>query len=182
MELLYGVVTNTWDRFAEIELIALEELNRLIVVAQRLPEPTRVAVRLPDMDRRLRGLLDLDLRIVMSWDADLTDIDIWVTEPTGEKADYTNQLTAIGGSVSRDFTQGYGPEEYALRDLVPGTYRIQANYYGSQQQKLIGSVTLRVVVFTNYGRPDEDMREITVRLPEAKSVVDVGSVDLAGEE
>ncbi len=182
MELLYQVVTNTWDRFAEIELIALEELNRLIVVTQRLPEPTRATVRLPDMDRRLRGLLDLDLRIVMSWDADLTDIDIWVIEPTGEKADYTNQLTAMGGSVSKDFTQGYGPEEYALRSLVPGTYRIQANYYGSQQQKLIGSVTLRVVVFTNYGRADEERRELTVRLPEVEAVVDVGSVELAAEE
>jgi Ca-activated chloride channel family protein len=134
------------------------------------------------MDKRLRGLLDLDLRIVMSWDADLTDIDNWVIEPTGEKADYTNQLTAIGGSVSRDFTQGYGPEEYTLRSLVPGTYRIQANYYGSQQRKLIGSVTLRVVVFTNYGRADEERRELTVRLPDVKSVVDVGSVELAPEE
>ena len=33
MELLYAVITRTWDRFPEIELIALMELNRLIHLA-----------------------------------------------------------------------------------------------------------------------------------------------------
>jgi hypothetical protein len=36
------------------------------------------------VDERLKKLLDLDLRIVMTWDADMTDIDIHVTEPSGE--------------------------------------------------------------------------------------------------
>ena len=178
MDLLHRVVIGKWDRFAEIELIALEELNRLISLRDRLPEAMRAAIRVPDLDKRLRRLLDLDLRIVMSWDADLTDIDIWVFEPSGEKADYSNPLTAIGGSVSRDFTQGYGPEEYALHHLVPGRYRIQANYYGSSQQKLTGSVTVKAVVITNYGRANEKRQELTLRLPEETSVVDVGSVEL----
>ena len=181
MDLLHEVVLGKWDRFEEIELIALEELNRLLSVTERLPEPVRAAIRKPDLDGRLRHLLDLDLRIVLSWDADLTDIDLWVIEPSGEKAYYSNRFTAIGGNVSKDFTEGYGPEEYALRCLIPGTYRIQADYYGSSQAKLSGSATVKATVFTDYGRANEKRQELILRLPGVKSVVDVGSVELAGE-
>lgn len=181
MELLYQVVMKEWDRFEEIEVIVLEELNRLIAMSERLPERVRATLKTPDMDKRLQRLLDLDLRIVMTWDTDMTDIDIWVIEPTGEKADFSNRLTSIGGSTSRDFTQGYGPEEYTLRHLVPGAYRIQANYYGSSQQKLTGSITARAVVITNFGRANEKRQELTLRLPEAKNVVDIGTVELSAE-
>ena len=59
--------------------------------------------------------LDCDVRIVLTWDADLTDVDLWVTEPSGEKCFYDHNRTTIGGMLCRDFTQGYGPEEYCLR-------------------------------------------------------------------
>lgn len=178
MELLYKVVLKDWDRFEEIELIALEELNRLIHMSERLPERVRTALKVPNMDKRLQHQLDLDLRIVMTWDTDMTDIDIWVVEPTGEKADFSNRLTSIGGSTSRDFTQGYGPEEYALRHLIPGAYRIQANYYGSSQQKLTGSITVRAVVITNFGSANEKRQDLTLRLPVAEGVADIGTVEL----
>ena len=55
----------------------------------------------------------------MTWHADNTDIDLWVTEPSGEKAFYQHNRTTIGGLVSRDFTQGYGPEEYMVRAIAP---------------------------------------------------------------
>ena len=50
----------------------------------------------------------------MSWDADATDMDLHVVEPSGEEAFYSHNRTTIGGLVSRDFTQGYGPEEYMV--------------------------------------------------------------------
>ena len=52
---------------------------------------------------------------MLTWDADQTDIDLWVTEPSGEKCFYGHNRTTIGGLLSRDFTDGYGPEEYCLR-------------------------------------------------------------------
>ena len=67
------------------------------------------------VDPRLVKLLDVDVRIILTWDADLTDIDLHVVEPSGETAFYGHNRTVIGGLVSRDFTQGYGPEEYAVR-------------------------------------------------------------------
>ena len=103
-------------------------------------------------------------------------MDLWVTEPTGEKADYSNNRTQIGGLVSRDFTQGYGPEEYLLKKSMRGKYKLEVNYYGSSAPTLTGSVTLMVDVFTNYGRKNEKRQTITVRLRESKDVVQVGEV------
>ncbi|MEK7484346.1 MAG: DUF2135 domain-containing protein, partial [Planctomycetota bacterium] len=178
MALLYQVVMGYWDRFSEIETIALMELNRVIAVTERLPQWKSLNIKYPALDTRLRKLLEIDVRILLSWDADLTDVDLWVLEPSGEKAFYGYQRTFMGGLVSRDFTQGYGPEEYCLKKLVPGSYEIQANYYGSTQQSLVGAATVKATIFTNYGRPDQQMKELTLRLGGVKEVVTIGKIDL----
>ncbi len=171
VELLYQVVTMNWDRFPEIEVVALMELNRAIARAKRAG-----LTNFP-VDPRLIKPLDLDVRIVLTWDADMTDLDLWMTEPSGQKAYYQNKLTSIGGLVSRDVTDGYGPEEYVLKKAMKGRYKAQANYYGSQAPSLTGAVTLQVDVFTNYGRADEKKRSITLRLKQRQEVVDIGDID-----
>ncbi len=170
MELLAHVVMNKWDRFDEIEVIALMELNAMI------PRAKAAGVTEIPLDARLVKLLDLDVRIVLTWDADLTDMDLWVTEPSGEKAMYNNNRTEIGGLVSRDFTQGYGPEEYCLHRAVHGAYAIEVNYYGERAQTLQGPVTLQVDVYTDYGRPTEKRKSLTLRLKGAKDTFKVGEV------
>lgn len=170
VELLTHVVMTEWPRFVGIELIALEELNAM------LPNARAAGVAAPALDPRLLKILDVDLRVVLTWDADLTDMDLWVVEPSGEKAMYNHNRTAAGGLVSRDFTQGYGPEEYLIRRAQPGAYRIQVDYYGTSARKILGPVTLQVEMITNYGRPNEERRARTLRLASAKEVVDVGEV------
>ncbi len=170
MELLAHVVMRTWDRFSEIELIALMELNNII------PKAKAAGVESIPIDPRLIKLLDVDVRISLSWDADLTDIDMWVIEPTGEKAYYSNNRTRIGGLVSRDFTQGYGPEEYVIHEAMPGTYTVKANYFGSRAQTLTGAVTVQLELFTNYGRPNEKRQAITLRLTQKKETITVGEL------
>lgn len=172
IELLYHVVVNRWDRFAEIELIALIELNNILDKAQRAGEED-----LPYVDPRLIKNLEVDVRIILTWDADLTDIDLWVIEPSGEKAFYSHRRTTIGGNFSRDFTQGYGPEEYMVKKAMNGMYDIKTNFFGSSAQQLIGSVTLQVDVFTHYGRENEKRKSITLRLKERKETVDIGEIE-----
>ena len=181
-ELLLVVVMGSWDRFAEIEVIALMELNRLFAVIDRLPAGMRSRIDLPELDKRLRKLLDVDVRISMVWDADLTDVDLWIIEPTGEKAYYANNRTAIGGLVSRDFTQGYGPEEYVLRRAIDGDYVIKAHFYGSSQQRLLGAATIKAVVWTDWGRPNEQRQELTLRVDKGGDVVNVGTIALQGSK
>jgi hypothetical protein len=174
MDLFYDVIERDWERFPEIELIALMELNRLIArsAARGITTPARI-------DRRLIQLLDLDLRISLSWDLDLTDVDLHVFEPNGDHAHYGHNRTRMGGLVSRDFRQGYGPEEYVLRKAVPGAYQIKAHYYGSHQQTIAGACTVIAHVFLHYGRPEEQKQVMTLRLDRPSDQVVIGKVELA---
>jgi hypothetical protein len=62
---------------------------------------------------RFRLDVQLDVFIWLGWDTDKTDIDLHVMEPTGEEVSYSHKRSAsTGAAVSRDFTQGYGPEVY----------------------------------------------------------------------
>jgi hypothetical protein len=171
MELLFDVIEREWQRFPEIELIAAMELNRLIALARGkdVAIPSRI-------DPRLVRLLDLDIRISMSWDLDMTDVDLHVFEPGGEHAYYGNNATTGGGLVSRDFREGYGPEEYVRRRAEPGTYTIKAHYYGSHQQTIAGACTVIVHVTLNFGRPDEQRQVMTLRLDRPSQEVVVGEV------
>jgi tetratricopeptide (TPR) repeat protein len=172
VDLLNEVVMGTWDgRFNEIELIALEELNAMI------PKAKAAGVKEIPLDKRLIKPLDVDVRIVMTWHADNTDIDLWVIEPSGEKADYSHNRTTIGGLVSDDFTGGYGPEEYMVRRAMPGVYTVKANYYGSDAVKLLGAVTVQMDVFTNFGRENQQRKSVTVRLKEKEETVKIGEIE-----
>lgn len=71
-----------------------------------------------------------DLRITLTWDTPGTDIDLWVTGPDGEKVSYQNKQGKAGGTLDVDVTSGFGPETFTQARLVPGTYRIQAHFYG----------------------------------------------------
>jgi Ca-activated chloride channel homolog len=171
--LLNKVVTGRWDRFQGIELIALMEANRIVARAGNLPNGNTCAAM---MDSRLVANLACDVRILLTWDTDQTDMDLWVTEPSGETAIYSHPRTTIGGRMSKDFTQGYGPEEYCLKSAMPGVYRIQTNYYGSSQQKLTGGTTVQATVITNFGRPTEKRQHLTLRLTKEQKTVEVGTI------
>ena len=171
IRLLNDVVMKHWSRFPEIEVIALMELNRLI------PRARAFGLKDIPVDARLVKLLACDVRIVMTWDADNTDIDLHVIEPSGERAFYSHNRTTIGGLVSKDFTRGYGPEEYLVRKAMGGMYRIEAKYYGSSSAKLLGAVTLRVDIFTDFAGDDEQHRSITLRLKEENEIVSVGKIE-----
>ena len=162
---LEHVITNNWDRFEEIEIIALNEYNRICAKSG-----------LPHFDKSLNKVLNDDIRIVLSWDVDQTDIDLWVTEPSGEKVYYSHNRSTIGGRVSRDFTNGYGPEEYTVRKAMKGKYKIQANFYGSAQVGVSGAVTLKVDVFTKFGTPEEKHQVFSVKLKDKKEVIDLGEI------
>jgi hypothetical protein len=175
--LLWEVGRQRWDRFPDVEMIALMELNRVLARAERRGSGQ---VRAEHVDPRVRRLLDVDLRISLSWDQDLTDVDLHVFEPTEEHASYSHRQTRIGGLVSHDVTEGYGPEEYTVRRATPGAYAVKAHYYGSRQQTLIGPATLTATVYTNWGRPDEKREVLTLRLDRPREMEDVGVVQIGG--
>lgn len=168
---LWKVVNQNWhNRFPEIELIALNELNAIVATCGE-------KLDLSAIDKRLIKNLPVDIRVVLDWDADNCDIDLWVIDPYGEKCYYANPITHIGGLISKDFTQGYGPEEFLLKIAIPGKYTIQANYYGNRQQVLAGATTIQCTLITNFGRSNEKRQSITLRLKDVKEVVEVGEFE-----
>lgn len=177
VDTLHEVVVRPWHgRFPEIELITLAELNSIVARAKdgngtERPDTSRI-------DPRLLQNLPLDLRVVLSWDADNTDIDLWVTDPNGEKAFYGNRLSYQGGRMSQDFTGGYGPEEFSLRNAKPGRYKIEAQFYGNRQQIVAGATTLQLKLATRFGTPVEAEKIVTLRLKGKSEVVLVGEFEV----
>jgi len=168
VDALWEVVARPWDaRFPDIEMTALAELNAIVAGAATKPDVSAI-------DPRLLRNLPLDLRVVLTWDTDNSDMDLWVTDPNGEKAFYGNPLTYQGGRMSADFTGGYGPEEFALRHAKPGRYLIQAQFYGERQQVLSAATTLQVKLQTGFGTPAQKEEAITLRLGARSDVVTVG--------
>jgi hypothetical protein len=172
---LWQVVFQPWDaRFPDIDLTALAEMNMVIARAERRRKP----VDTRELDRRLLRNLPLDLRITLAWDADNTDIDLWVTDPNGEKVYYGHRLSHQGGRISRDVTGGYGPEEFALRVAKPGRYLVQAQFYGHRQQVVAPATTLMLRLSTGFGRADQKDELVTLRLAGAAEMVTVGSFEV----
>ena len=169
---LYEVVQREWDsRFDGVALIALDELTNLIA-------RSRTPLDVQMIDPRLRKAMPLDLRVVLAWDSDNSDMDLWVTDPNGERAYYGNRLTRQGGQMSQDFTGGYGPEQFSLRDAKPGIYKVEANYFGSREQLVTGWATLMLRLSTHWGTPGQQDKPVTMRLSETESTVLVGEFEV----
>ena len=171
-ELFRKVILGEWDRrFAEIEVTTLYEANSFI---HRYHQQQQMSTLL---DNRLIRHLPVDLRIVMVWDTNDTDVDLHVIEPTGEECYYSHKNTAIGGMISRDFTGGYGPEEYLLRKAVNGTYIVRAKYFANHQQSLTGATTIMVHIYKYYGQSNQQKEIVTLRLSDNKEIIDVCEVE-----
>ncbi|PWF44654.1 VIT domain-containing protein [Massilia glaciei] len=171
---LYETVIRPWDsRFAEIELIALSEMNAIIAAA-----PARANIDTSRIDPRLLRNMPLDVRAVLTWDADNSDMDLWVTDPNGERCYYGHRLTYQGGRMTRDFTGGYGPEEFSLRNAKPGKYKIEANFYGSRQQVVAGATTLQVKLTTGFGTAKAKEQMLMLRLSGDGRTVRVGEFEV----
>jgi len=144
------------------------------------PRLQALGVRDIPLDPRLRARLDVDMRVVLDWYIDATDMDLWVDEPTGERAIYNNPRTQIGGRLSHDMTQGYGPEEYLLRHAPGGDYVVRVNTYRADSLNPNGAITVRAHLFRNYGRADETSKALEIELkPGEDGARVVGDVKVA---
>lgn len=159
VDLLNDVISTPWQsKYDGIEMVSLMEINRLIPLLSKAD-----SARLP-LDPRLVALLDVDIRVVLEWNTDESDMDLWVVEPTGETAIYSNPKTAIGGRLSNDMTNGFGPEEYLLHRAPKGDYQIKVNVYRTDTLDPNGATTVRATLFRNWGRPDQSVEVIEIDL------------------
>ncbi|CAF2612361.1 unnamed protein product [Rotaria sp. Silwood2] len=79
--------------------------------------------------------------------------------------------------ISRDFTRGYGPEEYLIRKAVKGTYIVRAKYFANHQQSLTGATTIMVHIYKYYGQSNQQKEIVSLRLDSNKKMIDVCQVE-----
>ncbi len=176
LDVLYKAMTKSYTADAEnlyygIQEIFLLEINRII-------ELNKGKLDLTGIDPLIVKPMPVDVRIVMDWNMNNTDIDLWVTDPNNEKCYYSHNRTEIGGRISHDMTQGFGPEQFLLKKAIKGTYKIEINYYGDRQATIAGPTTIMAELFTNYGTPAEKKEIIVLQMKKEQSgAVYIGDLD-----
>lgn len=170
-DLLATVITGDWDaRFTGIESIAISDIN---AINKKAGGNLNL-----NIDSRLQQNMDCDIRVVLTWDADNTDVDLWVTDSRGERCHAGHMKTAVGGVLSNNYVGGYGPEEFWAKDAVSGKYKIQAKFNGKLPQRIAGPVSVNAKIYTDFGRDNEQMKEVTVRIEKRNEVISLGEIDI----
>jgi len=176
LDVLYTAMTKSYTADADglyngIQEIFLPEINRIIAL-------NKAKLNLSAVPKTVIRSLPVDMRIVMDWNMNNTDIDLWVTDPNNEKCYYSHNRTEIGGRISHDMTQGFGPEQFLLKTAIKGTYKIEINYYGDRQATVAGPTTIMAELFTHYGTPQEKKELIVLQMKkESNGAVYVGDLD-----
>lgn len=117
-----------------------------------------------------------DLRVTITWNTDNVDIDLWVTDPLGEKCFYSNKQIKSGGKLLDDLTLGFGPERFVAPQAVPGTYLVQAHYFGNNGNALDATTYVTATVMTHVGKPDQTVQNYDFVLKKAGEVATIATV------
>ncbi|WP_343563470.1 VIT domain-containing protein [Sphingobacterium sp.] len=166
LEQLYGILTESYspeaaNRDDGIEEILVMEINNLIKLQKNATAKVSV-------EKKLVADLPVDMRVVINWNSQNTDIDLWVTDPNGEKCFYSNPATAIGGRLSNDFTGGYGPEQFLLKKTLKGKYKIEVDFYDNSSLTLAGPAAVLAEIFTSYSTGRQERKLTTIYLDRDK--------------
>lgn len=177
LNMLYEGMTKSYSAemnrmYYGIEEIFLIEINRLIARHKN-------KLDLKNIDKNLITPMPADVRVVMNWNKNNSDIDLWVTDPNGEKCFYSHKTTEIGGRMSDDFTEGFGPEQFMLKTGIKGKYKIQINYYSDRQLTIAGPTTIMAEIYLHYGTDKEEKKIVTLQMQKGKEgEIFIGEVEL----
>jgi hypothetical protein len=133
----YGEMSGQYEG---VEDIILMDINRLITEHKGL--------NTDKLDKKYIEKMPVDIRVIMNWNLMDVDLDLHIIEPTGEECYYSHTTTEAGARFSKDFKEGYGPEQYLIRNAVKGKYKIKTNYYGETALTENGPATIMVEIYT----------------------------------
>ncbi len=113
---------------------------------------------------------EADIMVTISWNTDDTDIDLHMTEPSGETCSYKKKETSIGGIISDDVTQGYGPEMYVLKHAIDGKYKLNVDYYSDAGNRSSARTKVFVTIVKNWGKENEEIFKDAIMLSAEKEM------------
>ncbi|MDR3226688.1 MAG: DUF2135 domain-containing protein [Prevotellaceae bacterium] len=173
---LYSAITQSYsqninNRSIGIEEVIVTEINQLISKTDKLNTNA--------IDKNLIKPMPVDIRVVINWNMNNTDIDLHVKDPNNETCSYSHKSTEIGGRISADITQGYGPEQFMLKKAIKGKYEVFVNYFGDSQVKAEGPSTIMVEIYTKYSNADEQRQIVCVQMSKNNANIKNGLLKLA---
>ena len=119
---------------------------------------------------RLRTLLgsspvrQADVVVTMMWNTDRSDVDLHIIDPNSEECFYENRQTSMGGQLTSDITDGFGPEMFWLPNAKSGAYQVLVKYYAADNLRTGMRSKVYVTVYRNFGRSDQSVQRRTVTL------------------
>jgi tetratricopeptide (TPR) repeat protein len=153
-----SVLTVRREQFRGFETVTLMDAN---LAVQRF---RAVGGRTHALPSRLVAMFDSDIRVVVDWNTPRTDLDLWIAQPDGERVGFSNILSAAGGKLSGDVTNGFGPEEYLIRVAPRGSYTIEIDTFASDRTNPNGPSTVQARIIRNFGRPNQSEELVDVEM------------------
>ncbi|MFC4636115.1 VIT domain-containing protein [Dokdonia ponticola] len=166
LDLLLSIVDGTIYKnnkrrvFEGVKTISENEIKHLI-------REYKDDLKLDSVSNHLKDLTPMDVRVVIDWNHNDTDIDLHIIDPNLEECYYSHNKTTIGGRMSQDMTQGFGPEEYSVQKAIKGDYYVKVRYYGDSYQKVENPTFMKVTMYTHYGTNKETKETQILRLTRA---------------
>ena len=118
-----------------------------------------------------------DIKVYLTWDTDHSDVDLWVTNPAGEKVFFSHKTGQFGEALFDDVTTGYGPESFTATHAHQGEYVVQVNYYGRGRSNF-SEARGEVIVVLDEGKPEEKKFVLPYKLYDEKQTVTVARIQV----
>jgi hypothetical protein len=174
-------LSGRWQpRFGEFRQILALDYLRLLRRIERGEAKTLLGAHARARVREIEGQFNFgrpDLVIMITWNTDNTDVDLHVIEPSGEECYYGHRRTRIGGSLTQDVTQGYGPEMYTLTGGPSGRFAVRAHYFASDRNRMSARTKVYATIIEGWGSPKERVTEKVVTLELGKQVHDIALIN-----
>ncbi|MCH8045463.1 MAG: hypothetical protein IID44_17270, partial [Planctomycetes bacterium] len=184
LALLYYEVASSgkWNnRFRDFErIVAVDYLHFLRQVdsgKRKLALKQYAEARLDRLKDTVK-LEKADLLVTVMWNTDGTDVDLHIKEPTGEVCFYQNRRTRIGGQITQDCTQGFGPELYILPNARHGKYEIQVKYFARDTSRASGRTRVLATIYEGWGTKQERVIRKAVTLTAGKEMHAIATVGI----
>jgi uncharacterized protein YfaP (DUF2135 family) len=118
-------------------------------------------------------------RVKMTWDTGDTDVDLWVTDPFGNKCYFGNSYIPESGlTLDADNTSGYGPENISSVAPPSGAYFVQAHYWSDHDSENAIGTNCTIVIYENEGTEEETVRYYYGYLADSGAIWDVVTLDI----
>jgi TonB-dependent SusC/RagA subfamily outer membrane receptor len=140
-------------QYEGVEDIILMDINRMM--------SEHASIKTGKLDKKYVAKMPVDVRIILNWNQMDVDIDMHIIEPNKEECYYGHKSTEVGARFSKDFTEGYGPEQYLIRNAIKGKYVIKTNYFGETTLTENGPATVMVEIYiTKNGKTEKKIQTI----------------------